>query len=497
MVERVRFLATIVLLAAVVSLVPEAAQAQWGHVSVYSGVSVSPSPVTLEENFTVNFTLKETSGDYRTFESICVDIRRNDGSFLFTLATWNNVTINANATWTRSPTGQIYGNPAGTYKAVVRGRLAGGDWFDFSVTGSGVNPKSFTVVEPTGYGKVSSGVTVSPSPVVLEESFTTAFTLKEVDGWSITFQDVVVDIRTSGGSFVKRIATYSNVTLGPNATWTRSPSGTLEGVSAGTYKAVVRGRVSGGSWFDFTTTGSGVNPRSFAVVEPTGYASVSTGLTVTPDPVDLEETFSVSFTLKETAGWPITFEQVALVVLRSDNSNLFDMEMWNDVTIPAGGTWSRTDQASIYDNPAGTYKVILRGRVAGGDWFDFTTTGSGVNPRPFTVTQPTGYASVSSGVSVTPGTVELEEEFVVDFTLKETSGWPITFESVELWVLRSDDTDIFRMGTWSDISLSADGTWSASDTATVYGNPAGTYKAILRGRVAGGDLFDFTNRFFL
>ena len=116
-----------------------------GYVSVSQGLTVTPNPVELEEEFIVDFTLKEVAGGSITFEQIAVDLRREDDSFLLTLQTWNDVTIGAHGTWSRTPSGVITGHPPGTYKAVVRLKLTGGDWHDISTTEEGVNPRSFVV----------------------------------------------------------------------------------------------------------------------------------------------------------------------------------------------------------------------------------------------------------------------------------------------------------------------------------------------------------------
>ncbi len=36
--------------------------------------------------------------------------------------------------------------PPGTYKAVIKGKFYGGDWFDFDTTDSGVNPLEFKAI---------------------------------------------------------------------------------------------------------------------------------------------------------------------------------------------------------------------------------------------------------------------------------------------------------------------------------------------------------------
>ena len=162
-------------------------------------------------------------------------------------------------------------------------------------------------------------------------------------------------------------------------------------------------------------------------VSPTGYASVSQGVTITPSRVILGQNFTVSFTLKEVWGLPITFENVAVAILRSDNSLLFDLAMYNNVTIPANGTWSQSPTGQIYtSNPPGTYKAVIRGKVPGGDWFDFSVTGSGVNPRSFTAVSCTyslSSPSQSFGSSGGTGSVGVTAPSGCSWTATSNAGW--------------------------------------------------------------------------
>jgi len=148
-----------------------------------------------------------------------------------------------------------------------------------------------------------------------------------------------------------------------------------------------------------------------------GYASVSQGVTITPSLVVLGQDFTVSFTLKEIQGASIAFEKVAIAILRSDNSLLFDLEIYNNVTIPANGTWSQSPTRQIFStNPPGNYKAVIRGKVADGDWFDFSVTDSGVNPKIFTVSQ-----SATGTLSIT--TTPVSGEIYVDASSKGTGSW--------------------------------------------------------------------------
>lgn len=358
-----------------------------GYCSV-SELNISASPVILGQGFSINFSLKETRGYPKTFESIAVAILGPDDNFLFDFAVYNNVSIDPGGTWNQAATNTIYTtNPPGTYKAMVRGKV-GGQWFDFDTTGGEVNPKAFTVVQPSGYCSVSA-LNVPTNSVILGNSFNISVTLKEIRGFPKTFESVAIAIQGPDDAYLFDFALYDNVSVSANGTWSQTATNTIYTSNPpGTYKALIRGKV-GGEWFDFDVTGSGVNPASFTVVQSSGYCSVS-GLSTPANPVTLGQNFSISFSLKETRGYPKTFEAVAIAIQGPDDAYLFDFALYSNVAIGANRTWTRTATNSIYTTRSpGTYKALIRGKV-GGQWFDFDTTGGGVNPRSFTVIAATG-----------------------------------------------------------------------------------------------------------
>lgn len=125
-----------------------------------------------------------------------------------------------------------------------------------------------------------------------------------------------------------------------------------------------------------------------ALAQAQGYASVSDGVTLSSDPVVLGRNFNISFTLREVRGGSKTFENVAIAILRADNTHVYDFAMYSNVTISAYGTWSQTATNYFYTTqPPGTYKAVIRGKYQG-QWFDFDTTGGGVNPRVFSAVAP-------------------------------------------------------------------------------------------------------------
>jgi hypothetical protein len=126
-----------------------------------------------------------------------------------------------------------------------------------------------------------------------------------------------------------------------------------------------------------------------------GLAKVNQGLTVSPSTVRRGQTISVIFHLKELEGAAITYDTVTVAIVDRNGVFKFDLPWRTNFTIPANGEKTflvpaNNGQGYVVatariDLPAGTYKAVARGRIGGG-WFDFLTTGSGVNGRTFTVT---------------------------------------------------------------------------------------------------------------
>lgn len=132
-----------------------------------------------------------------------------------------------------------------------------------------------------------------------------------------------------------------------------------------------------------------------------GSAGVLFGVTVLPYPVIMGSNLTTSFTLKETQGAPVTYEQITCAILKNDNSHCFDMDYANNITISANGTYyfTSTKQFPLGPYTPGNYKAMARGKPVGGNWFDFPTTGNGINPFSFPAQYPTFQISCSSNPS--------------------------------------------------------------------------------------------------
>jgi len=358
-----------------------------GYCSVSSGVTVS-SPVKIGQDFSISFALKEVRGGVKTLEQVAIEIWDENDNYLFDFATYDNVTIAANGTWTRTATNYLYATrPPGTYKAVIMGKIAGEDKrFKFDTTGNGVNPRSFTAV---GEGWCSvSGLGVS-FPVQIGKDFSISFTLKEVRGGVKTLEQVAIEIWDENDNYLFDFATYDNVTINPYCSWSQTGTNYLYATRPpGIYKAVILGKIAGeDKRFKFDTTDNGVNPRSFTAVGE-GWCSIDGGVdveTVHGEPgAVIGQDCTISFRLKEVRGGFKTFEHIAIAILDENDNYLFDFEMYDNVTIKPNDfdTFFATKRINA-DMTPGIYKAIARGKVAGGDWFDFDTTRNGINPREF------------------------------------------------------------------------------------------------------------------
>lgn len=155
------------------------------------------------------------------------------------------------------------------------------------------------------------------------------------------------------------------------------------------------------------------------VTSSSGYAKVSQGVAVYPNPIIRGGSLQATFTLQETGGAAITFDTVVCAILNSNNEFKFNLNRVNNVIIPSGGTYNYIGTGYFSSSfPLGTYKAVARGYKIGSGWFDFTTTGSGVNPLSFQVVDavllppPT---LVSPGTSSPPGNTI--------YTLTPTMQW--------------------------------------------------------------------------
>jgi len=357
----------------------------------------------------------------------------------------------------------------------------------------------------TGYGKISSGVNISPLPVVLGQSTNINFTLKEVDGEPVHFEHVSIDLRRAGGEFLTTIHVWNDINLTPNGTRTLSRNYTVPvSYGPGGYKVIIRGSVDGDNFFDFTTTVDGTNYQPFYAVNSTGgsgWAAVSQ--LMVPSHVYFDEYFPITFSLKEIWGGAVTLNKVYVDILDENFNLLFNFATYSNVQIPSGGTWTRTPTGSIW---TGTEPQILwamlRGQAsAGGQTFDFVHTGSAFNPEGFVVSDGSGapsdgYLWVTEGVTVNPATVAVGQPFNVSFGLQEMHGSPASLDEIRVVILDQNDNWVANLPSYSNVDIAAGGSWDYSENGMIPpGSDVGNYKAVARGRGgSSGNWFDFVFR---
>jgi len=209
---------------------------------VYSGVTVTPSPITVGQNFQVTFSIREINGESITFAEItCAVLDAND-IHLFNLDVKPNVYVPANGTYTYTASGYTHSghlsNP-GTYKAMARGRVPGGNWFNWLTMGAGVNPRTFQVVAPT----VSAPTLTAPANYsIFNRNTTSSITIQwtSVNGANEYWLNVFPSGQSGNPIFDQSVG---------NST---SRSINISGLSNGIYIFQVRARASGGNWSNYS-----------------------------------------------------------------------------------------------------------------------------------------------------------------------------------------------------------------------------------------------------
>lgn len=238
-------------------------------------------------------------------------------------------------------------------------------------------PSALAQYRSNGVTAITVGSTTPQTTVVLKGK------VSDPAGRTVKLQVELRRLNEYNGSFT-RTATQESALVASGSTVSIPVYGLINGNYH--WQARTVNSANGASaWVPF---GGNSDSATDFVVAGVGYASVSQGLNVSPTPVKRGQNFTISFTLKERNGVNKTFENVAIAILNPSGTWIFDFVMYNSVTIPANGTKSFTAQNYIYTSqPLGTYKAVARGKEVGGNWLDFDTVDSGVNPRSFSVVQ--------------------------------------------------------------------------------------------------------------
>uniref|UniRef100_UPI004056383A CARDB domain-containing protein n=1 Tax=Candidatus Electronema sp. TaxID=2698783 RepID=UPI004056383A len=275
-VEKIRFFRCI-LFAFLCSAVFASSSLAAGWVDLNSGVTVSPAPVTVGKNFTVSFALKEYRGESKTFEYVQLWIQDGSGNDLYDAAIWNNVSFsslqqkNFSATTFLDP---AYGRKPGSYRAIVRGKIAGDVPFNFGIiSGSGaVNPRNFSAVPIIAQGPMSGppGTTFTQWGEGFTANSTATLHFKKPDGTEYPTQPQAMD---STGHFETPYPSPKDKAPGQYTWWAvDGPTGISSNQVTYTIEkppvnpAVAQSPISGVPGTIFTQWGTGFTPNSTATL---------------------------------------------------------------------------------------------------------------------------------------------------------------------------------------------------------------------------------------
>jgi hypothetical protein len=184
-------------------------------------------------------------------------------------------------------------------------------------------------------------------------------------------------------------------------------------------------------------------------IEQIGLAKISQGVTISPSLVTVGANFQSTFTLQETLGASITYESIVCAIVQN-NSHIVDMEVKNNIAIPANGSYqySSTQQWRITD-PSGAYQAVARWKDYNGNWYDFTTTGSGVNNKSFTVSTGQIVLGLNPSSEIDFGNVVVGQNKIL--TLKVTNQ---SNSTANLTLSLSNLTNPFELINNSSINIS-------------------------------------------
>lgn len=123
-----------------------------GRVDISRGPTISPNPVTIGENFTIRFTLKEHGGSPKYFDYIQAWIQSSNGNDLYMAKEWpgelffSGTTKNYSASTYLDPN---RGRQTGTYRVVIRGKVPGDPTgpFNFNILGQRNNWTTFSAID--------------------------------------------------------------------------------------------------------------------------------------------------------------------------------------------------------------------------------------------------------------------------------------------------------------------------------------------------------------
>jgi len=189
---------------------------------------------------------------------------------------------------------------------------------------------------------------------------------------------------------------------------------------------------------------------------------------------------STTYSGHKTSGYPTWFTQGDIVLFGANSSNPNDPWQHTAINVVTG-----TPALDAHSNSRHKETVS----------YFYPSTGTGFKTADFyhfSSGSQTGFASVSQGITISPSTVISGSNFTVTFSLKETKGASITFESIVCGITNTNNTMVRDMEIKGPITISANSTYNYTSTLSWRSTDGtGNFRAWARGKVAGGNWFDF------
>lgn len=146
--------------------------------------------------------------------------------------------------------------------------------------------------------------------------------------------------------------------------------------------------------------------------------------------------FQASFALRNTGSVSVRYAEVALVLLRQDGTQAYEIRRWTDVTVPANGQWHT---AVITEDSAapGQHGLLVRGRLPGGAWTPFSAQPGAANPLVISAVSGGAFAAVIERINIGPSSVPSGTRPQISATIRNTSTTDTEWQgAATFWIHR-------------------------------------------------------------
>jgi len=171
---------------------------------------------------------------------------------------------------------------------------------------------------------------------------------------------------------------------------------------------------------------------------------VKSGITC-PSTITREESFIISFSLKETLGQALSVQQITVAFNDNSNGFMFDLKSWissSYTSFTANETKDFSFSAVIHNTPVpvpeGAYKLLVKLKISGA-WYNINTLSGATNPKSVNIKAPTpvivtstanlNFGSVEVGSSKTLSYTVSAQNLTADLKLTAPAGYNLRAES--------------------------------------------------------------------